>query len=294
MHACGHDGHTSIALGVAKLWTQHRDQIAGRIKFVFQPAEEVAGGAKAMIQDGVLENPRPDVSLGLHLWNNLPLGTIGVAEGPTMAGSSVIKMTITGHGGHGAQPQMTADPIVCAAQIITALQTIVSRNVNPADTAVVSITQVRAGDTHNVIPQQAVLTGTMRAFKTDVRDMVTRRIEEIATSIGTAMNCKVEVSVDHLTIPVVNHPEVTGRLRPVFADLVGEAKLDDTARTMGGEDMAFLMDDIPGMFFFVGSANSERGLDYGHHHPRFDFDEEALPLGVALLSAAIGEYVYSE
>ncbi|HEX2622224.1 MAG TPA: amidohydrolase [Phototrophicaceae bacterium] len=294
MHACGHDGHTSIALGVAKLFVQHRDQIAGRIKFVFQPAEEIAGGALAMIEDGVLENPRPDVSLGLHLWNNLPLGTIGVAEGPTMAGSSIFKITITGHGGHGAQPQMTADPIVCAAQMITALQTIVSRNVNPADTAVVSVTMVRAGDTHNVIPQQAELTGTMRAFKTEVRDLVTRRMEEIVRNISLAMGCKAEFDIQHLTIPVVNHPEVTAKLRAKFAEMVGDEKLDPEARTMGGEDMAYLMNDIPGMFFFVGSANSQRGLDYGHHHPRFDFDEEALPLGMALLSAAIGEYVFSE
>jgi amidohydrolase len=150
---------------------------------------------------------------------------------------------------------------------------------------------IRAGETHNVIAETAELTGTMRAFKTEVRDLVTQRIHEIAEGIGAAMGCQVEVEVIHSTIPVVNHPEVTAKIRSTFAQLVGEDQLDTTARTMGGEDMAFLMNDIPGMFFFVGSANSERGLDFGHHHPRFDFDEEALPLGVALLSAAISEYV---
>ncbi len=294
MHACGHDGHTAIALGVAKLLTANRDRIAGRVKFVFQPAEEVARGAVAMIQDGVLENPRPDVSLGLHLWNTMPVGYVGVADGPTMAGSSIFKIVIKGRGGHGAQPHQTVDPVVCAAHVITALQTIVARSVNPEDTAVISVTMVRAGDTHNVIPQQAELTGTLRAFKQDVRDLAVNRMQQIVDGVCAAMGATGEFEVDHLTIPVYNHPEVGARLRPHFARLLGEDKLDLTARTMGGEDMAYLMKDIPGMFFFVGSANDARGLNYGHHHPRFDFDETALPLAVALMTAAVGEYVFPE
>lgn len=294
MHACGHDGHTAIGLGVAKILAKYRDQIAGRVKFVFQPAEEIAGGAKAMIADGVLQSPRPDISLGLHLWNTLPVGTLGVADGPTMAGSSVIKISLEGVGGHGALPDQTIDPIVCAAQIITAVQSIVARNVNPADTAVVSITTVHAGDAHNVIPSRAELGGTMRAFKTEVRDLVTRRLEEVVLNIAAAMGCKAEITVDHLTIPVFNNPEVGAKLRDRFSQMSGVKTLDTEARTMGGEDVSFFMDDIPGMYFFVGSANFDRDLDYGHHHPRFDFDEDALPLGVALLSAAIGEYVLND
>lgn len=294
MHACGHDGHTAIGLGVAKVLTKYRDQIAGRIKFVFQPAEEIAGGAKAMIADGVLQDPRPDVSLGLHLWNVLPVGEIGVADGPTMAGSSDFKITITGRGGHGAQPHSTIDPVVCAAQMVTAFQSIVARNVNPADTAVVSVTTIHTGHAHNVIPSYAEMTGTLRAFKVEVRDLISRRLEEVARGIAQAMGCEVEVKINHLTIPVVNNPEVGARVRKKFAGLVGEEHLRLDTRTMGGEDMAFFMDDIPGMFFFVGSANDERGLNYGHHHPRFDFDEDALPVGVALLTAAVGEYVFND
>ncbi len=294
MHACGHDGHTAIALSVARILNKYREQMTGRVKFVFQPAEEVAGGAKAMIADGVLESPRPDVSLGLHLWNIMPLGVVGVADGPTMAGSSTFTITLKGRGGHGAQPHLTIDPVAAAAQLVVALQTIVARNVNPADTGVISVTQIHAGDTHNVIPQSAVLNGTLRAFRTEVRDMMTERMEQITAGISQAMDVDYEFEMNHLTIPVVNNAAVGAKLRARFATVAGVDRLDEDARTMGGEDMAFLMDDVPGFFFFVGSANSERGLDYGHHHPRFDFDEEALPLGAALLAAAVGEYVLPE
>lgn len=291
MHACGHDGHTAIGLGVAKLLSRHRDKIAGRIKFVFQPAEEIASGAKAMIEDGALENPRPDVTLGLHLWNTAPTGKLGVADGPVMAGSSEVHIKITGRGGHGASPHETVDPITCAAQMITALQHVVSRNVDPLESAVISITKIHAGTATNIIPQEVEMAGTVRTFKTAVRDLVSRRIEEVCKGIAAAMSCAVEVRVEHYTEPVANHPEVSERVRKLFKQMVGEDKLDTTERTMGAEDVGLFMDDVPGMYFFLGSADSARGLDYAHHHPRFDFDEDALPLGVALLAAAVSEYV---
>ncbi len=294
-HACGHDGHTAIGLAVAKMLNNHKDQLAGRVKFVFQPAEEVGKGAVAMINDGALMNPRPDVSIGLHLWNTLPVGVMGMADGPIMAGSSTWSVSLTGRGGHGAQPQQTIDPVVTAAHIVTALQTIVSRNVNPEDTAVVSVTQIHTGDTHNVIPQTAELVGTMRAFRTEVRDLVTTRMEEIIKNVAAAFGCAYTFEIDHATIPVVNNPEVNARLRPIMAELIGgEDKILTNTRTMGGEDMAFFMDDIPGVFMFVGSANDERGLNFGHHHPRFDFDEAALPIGAAVLASAVAEYLITE
>lgn len=291
MHACGHDAHTAIGLAVAKMLIKHKDRIHGRVKFVFQPAEEIARGAQAMIEDGALANPRPDVSLGLHVWNTLPLGRLGVADGPTMAGSSLWTATLTGKGAHGAAPHLGIDPVVCAAHIITALQTIVSRNVDPMDTAVVSATQVHAGDTHNVIPQTAVLTGTMRSFKTEVRDLVTQRMDEIIRGVAASFGCEADFQIEHRTGPVVNHADVGNRLRPLFSDIVGADNLDLTTRTMGGEDMSFFMTDVPGMYFFVGSANEARGLNYGHHHPQFDIDEDVLPLGAALLATAVAEYV---
>lgn len=294
MHACGHDGHTAIALGVAKLLSQHRDRIAGRVKFVFQPAEEVAGGAKAMVADGVMRDPRPDVSLGLHIWNGMPFGRLGVADGPVMAGSSEFTIRITGRGGHAASPHLAIDPVVCAAHVITAFQTIASRSVSPLDSAVVSVTQMKAGTAFNVIPQDVELRGTVRTFSLDVRDTVERRMREISEGIAGAMGCTAELSMIHQLLPTVNHPEVGERLRRVFRQFVGEQGLDSNERTMGSEDVGILMDGVPGMYFFLGARVPDQEVLYGHHHPRFDFVEDALPLGVALLSAAVAEYVIPE
>jgi len=294
MHACGHDGHTAIALGVAKLLAQHRDEMAGRVKFVFQPAEEIGAGAKAMIADGALLDPRPDVTVGLHLWNNLPVGVVGVGDGATMAGASVFDIKVTGKGSHAASPQMGIDPVVCAAQIVSAFQTIVSRSLDPLDTLVISVTTIRAGEAYNIIPQSAELRGTVRYFNTATRNMAQERMREIAVNLGFAMRCEVEFNFRDLTIPVVNHPEVGERLRTLFGQIDGVTKLDTTIRTMGAEDVSLFMDDIPGMYFFVGAQDMTADAYYGHHHPRFTIDEEALPLSVALLSSAVASYVLPE
>ena len=184
MHACGHDGHTTIALAVAKLLAPHRDQMAGRVKFVFQPAEEAGKGARAMVNDGVLNDPRPDVSVGLHLWNSLPFGTVGVADGPIMAGASIFTVKIRGKGSHAASPHLGIDPVVCAAQMVTAFQTILSRNVDPLDTVVLSVTTIHAGEAYNVIPQTAEMHGTVRYFKREVRDLVFARMQRNGRAIG--------------------------------------------------------------------------------------------------------------
>lgn len=291
MHACGHDGHTAIALAVAKILSSQRDQMAGRVKFVFQPAEEIAKGAVAMINDGALENPRPVVSLGLHLWNGLPVGTLGMAEGPVMAGASMFEISITGQGGHAASPHLTIDPVVCAAQLVTAFQSIVSRNVDPFDGAVITVGKIAAGDAHNVIPQQAHMKGTVRFFRMEVRDLLVQRMHEVVDGICAAMGCKGELKFDHSTQPVNNHPEITELLRERFMKMPGVTHLDTTVRTMGAEDMGFFMTDVPGMYFFVGAKDQTQDAYYPHHHPRFSIDEESLPLGAALLSSAVAHYV---
>mgnify|MGYP005835762039 CR=1 FL=1 len=292
MHACGHDGHTAIALGVAKLLSGKRDRLKGRVKFVFQPAEEIAGGAVAMKEDGVLENPRPDVTLGLHLWNNMPVGTFGVADGPVMAGSGDFEVTITGKGGHGASPHLALDPVVCAAQIVMAFQTIVSRSLDPIDTAVISVTRINGGTANNVIPSSATMSGTIRFFKAEVADMLRRRMTEVVEGVCAAMGCQGSINIRLMTEPVSNHPEPASHVRSVIAGLGYGEDTFYNERTMGAEDVGVMMKDIPGMFLFLGSGNEAKGLNYPHHHPLFDFDDEAaLPLGVAVLSAAVAEYV---
>ena len=204
MHACGHDGHTAIGLTVAKMLHAHRDDLAGTIKFCFQPSEEgnngeEVGGAEMMLRDGVLDSPKVDMSLSLHLWNEKPLGWLGIAGGPVMAGAEIFTVRITGKGGHGAIPQQAIDPVVAAAQIVSALQSIVSRNVAPMETAVVSVTTIHSGTAFNVIPQTAELTGTIRTFDLGVRQKVVQRFEQIARGVGEALGCQVDVDVKRMT-----------------------------------------------------------------------------------------------
>jgi amidohydrolase len=294
MHACGHDGHTAIGLTVARILQAHRDELAGTIKFVFQPAEEGLGGAEAMIKDGILENPRPDISLALHLWNEKPLGWIGAAGGPVMAAAEIFRIRVVGKGGHGAVPQLAIDPVLAAAQIITAVQSIVSRNVSPLQSAVVSVTTMRSGEAFNVIPPEVELQGTIRTFDPEVRQRVLERFNQVVSGVGGALECQVEVDVKSITPAVSNDPELATRFQKTIACLLPESKLITDYKTMGSEDMAFIMREIPGCFFFIGSANPEQGLDAAHHHPRFDFDERALSQGAAVMAAVASEYLSKE
>jgi amidohydrolase len=294
MHACGHDGHTAIALAVAELLSAHRARIAGRIKFVFQPAEEIGLGANAMIADGALLDPAPEVALGLHLWNETPVGSVAITDGPMMASAGDFTIRVHGKGGHGGLPHETRDPIYAAAQIVTGLQSIVSRNVRPVDVAVVSVTKIQAGDSFNVIPQFAEMRGTIRSFRDDVRQAVEARMREIAQGIAVALGCTAALEFKALTLPLVNSAEVNDRLRSVFARVAPGVKLISGYQTMAAEDMSYFLNAVPGTFFFVGSANPERQLDYPHHHPRFDFDEAAIPLAVELMASAVASYVLPE
>jgi amidohydrolase len=291
MHACGHDGHTAIGLAVAKMLVAHRDRLHGRVKFVFQPAEEIARGAQAMIDDGALVSPAPQVSLGLHLWNDLPVGEVSITEGSAMAGAAEWEIRVHGSGAHGAMPNQGRDPIVCGAQIVGALQTIVSRNISALDTAVISVTVFKAGDAHNVIPSEAYLAGTYRTYRPEIRDFVDRRLREVAQGVAAALDCRVDIKTTELTPPLINDAATNRRLREVYARMNPGLTFHNDVRTMGAEDMAVFMRQVPGTFLFVGSANRERDLAYPHHHPRFDIDEESLPIGAGLLAAAVADYV---
>lgn len=287
MHACGHDGHTAVGLTVARLLHEHANELAGTVKFVFQPAEEGLGGAEGMIAEGVLENPAPTAALALHLWNEKPLGWLGVSTGPLMAASEVFRVRLTGKGGHGALPHLAADPVLAASHIISSLQSIVSRSVSPLNSAVVSVTSIHAGETFNVIPPTVDMSGTIRTFEPGVRREVINRFNEIVAMVGNAFGCQSEIDLQPLTPAVINDQAITGGVREEANRLFPGDQIDGYFRTMVSEDMAFMMQDIPGCYFLVGSANSAAGLDAPHHHPKFDIDEEALTRAAALMCAAI-------
>lgn len=284
MHACGHDSHTAVGLTVAKMLAARQEELPGTIKFVFQPAEEGGGGAKQMVAEGVLENPKPDYALGMHVWNEMPVGWYALTPGPTMAGAEVFTVKIIGKGGHGAAPHKTIDPVAAAAQIITALQTITSRNVNPLESAVVSVCTVEAGSAFNVIPQEATFTGTIRTFKPEVFNTVTERFTALINHIAAAMDCSAEIVMEKVTYPVTNDPDLAALMAKVTREVGPNAKIDLSHQTMGSEDFSFFIQDIPGCFMMVGSANPEKGLDYGHHHPKFNIDEACLPFAAAILA----------
>ena len=295
MHACGHDGHTSIGLTVARILTAHKNDLAGSVKFCFQPSEEgnngeEVGGAEMMLRDGVLEGPKVDMTLSLHIWNEKPLGWVHVAKGPVMAGAEQFKVQIVGRGGHGAIPDQAVDPVVCAAQIVSASQTIVSRNVGPLETAVVSFTTINGGTAFNIIPQEVIMEGTIRTFDPRVRKTVLQRFEEIVTGVASAMGCQAEVTVKRLTPALINAEEVTDKVQQTARRVLPQAHHDNTPYlTMGAEDMAFMQEKVSGCYFFVGSNNKDRDLVYGHHHPKFDFDEQVLITGSALMAAAAAD-----
>ncbi|BAC88315.1 M20 metallopeptidase family protein [Gloeobacter violaceus] len=281
MHACGHDGHVAIALGTARWLAEHRDALPATVKILFQPAEEGPGGAKPMIEAGALASPDVAAIVGLHLWNNMPLGQVGVKGGPSFANAAKFKATILGRGGHGAIPQQTVDAVVVGAQVVNALQTIVARNVDPFEPAVVTVGKFQSGTNFNVIAQSAYLEGTVRCFSPELETRLPERIEQVIAGICQAHGASYEFEYDRHYPVLMNDPAVAELVRSVAEEFLGRGRVRPET-TLGGEDMAFFLQKVPGCYFFLGSANPERGLDKPHHHPCFDFDETALGLGVEL------------
>lgn len=291
MHACGHDGHTAIALGTAAYLVSHRHSFAGTVKIIFQPAEESPGGAKPMIEAGVLKNPDVDGIVGLHIWNNLPLGTVGVRSGALMAAVECFTVKIKGKGGHGALPQQTIDSVVITAQIINALQTIVSRNINPIDSAVVTVGEMHAGSAPNVIADSAFFRGTVRYFKAELGGYFRGRIEAIVKGICDSHGADYELDYIELYPAVINDPAMAELVRDVAMEVIETpVGIVPECQTMGGEDMSFFLQEVPGCYFFLGSANASLGLNYPHHHPRFDFDETVLGMGVEMFIRCVERF----
>jgi amidohydrolase len=288
MHACGHDGHVAIGLEVARRLA--RVPLPGALKLAFQPAEEIAGGAKAMIAAGVLDAPRVDAVFGIHLWNDLPVGTIGLMAGPVMASVDEFEISVLGRGGHAAAPHQTVDPVLVAAHLVTALQSLVSRRRNPFEEGVLSVTQVNAGHAFNVIPGHAELRGTVRTFGGKFYEEAPALIEETARGIAAAFGATVDVRYRRLAKPTVNNEAMARLMTEAAAEVVGRDKVVTGVRTMGGEDMSFFLAQVPGAFAFVGSAPvGAKGAP--HHSSHFDIEEESLVIGAELLTRTAVQYL---
>lgn len=291
MHACGHDGHTAIGMGVAQVLAQHRNELAGRVKLLFQPAEEGLGGALAMIADGALDLPKPAASFGLHLWGRLPLDQIVVQPGPLMAGADKVTLVVEGVGGHGAMPHETIDAIAVASQIVVTWQTIVARNIDPMTPAVITVGSFHAGSAANVIAERAELACSIRSFELETRDFLVRRMREVADGVCAAHGARCQLSFTAGVLPTVNSEAGAGLMRSVAADLFGPEKLTAMKPMMVGEDMSEFLARAPGCFVLVGAADPDGPLNSPHHSPTFDFDERMLSTGVALLAGAAAMYL---
>ncbi len=287
MHACGHDGHAAVLLSVAKILSERE---SGKVVFIFQPAEEIVGGARAMLEDGALGGVEPEHSIGLHLSSQFPTGTVAVRSGPAMAATDSFRLVVSGKGGHAARPHESVDPVLIAAHLITGLQSLVSRETDPLDNAVISLTSVHGGTAYNIIPGNVEIKGTLRTFLPETRRFLQGRIQRFSEDTAHSMRGAAGLEWITQSPAVVNDEAMTERLKEVAAEVVGD-KVLVAPPIMGGDDMALWLQRAPGCYFFVGARNEAKGAHYAHHHPKFDLDEDALPIAVEVLAKGVLEFL---
>jgi amidohydrolase len=292
MHACGHDAHMAMLLGATMILSEMKKELEGNVAFIFQPAEEIGAGAKAMVEEGVLEGV--DRIFGLHVYSILPLGTLGYRPGPLMAAGDFFDVKITGRGGHGGLPHLTVDPVVIAANAINALQTLVSREIDPVESAVISICKLNAGEAYNVIPETATFGGTIRTHKPELRASIPKRAKEILDGVVSGMRGSYEFNLMSKFPATINDEEMTAFVVKVAKEILGDDKLSLLKPLMGSEDFSFYLQKVPGTLVFLGVENKDKGIIYPHHHPKYNIDEDILPIGTALHVTVALEYLKRE